>query len=74
MSVGVENDSLHVRTDWVSVGLGKEPGTRKDGEIVRHNPNKLVEGCLVAGHAMNACAVNDERVLGGWPCHECLRW
>lgn len=31
-----------------------EPGTCKDREILRHDPHKLVEGCLVAGCAMGA--------------------
>ena len=31
-----------------------EPGTCKDREIMRHDPHKLVEGCLIAGAAM-AC-------------------
>ncbi|XP_068253851.1 NADH dehydrogenase [ubiquinone] flavoprotein 1, mitochondrial isoform X1 [Nyctibius grandis] len=33
-----------------------EPGTCKDREIMRHDPHKLVEGCLVAGRAMAARA------------------
>ncbi|NQW11018.1 MAG: NADH-quinone oxidoreductase subunit NuoF [Alphaproteobacteria bacterium] len=33
-----------------------EPGTCKDREIMRHDPHKLVEGCLVAGYAMRASA------------------
>ena len=33
-----------------------EPGTCKDREIMRHDPHKLVEGCLVAGYAMRARA------------------
>jgi len=33
-----------------------EPGTCKDREILRHDPHKLVEGCLVAGFAMKARA------------------
>ena len=33
-----------------------EPGTCKDREIMRHDPHTLVEGCLVAGRAMNAKA------------------
>jgi len=33
-----------------------EPGTCKDREIMRHDPHKLVEGCLVAGCAMGARA------------------
>jgi len=31
-----------------------EPGTCKDREILRHDPHKLVEGCLIAGFAMGA--------------------
>jgi NADH-quinone oxidoreductase subunit F len=31
-----------------------EPGTCKDREIMRHDPHLLVEGCLLAGFAMNA--------------------
>src|SRR6202795_5176224 len=33
-----------------------EPGTCKDRDIIRHDPHKLVEGCLVAGFAMGATA------------------
>jgi NADH dehydrogenase (ubiquinone) flavoprotein 1 len=33
-----------------------EPGTCKDREILRHDPHKLIEGCLIAGRAMNAKA------------------
>ncbi|KAK6851276.1 NADH-ubiquinone oxidoreductase 51 kDa subunit [Apiospora arundinis] len=33
-----------------------EPGTCKDREIMRKDPHKLLEGCLVAGRAMNATA------------------
>ena len=31
-----------------------EPGTCKDREIMRKDPHKLVEGCLIAGYAMRA--------------------
>ena len=31
-----------------------EPGTCKDREIMRHDPHKLVEGCLVASFAIGA--------------------
>ncbi|TDI61508.1 MAG: NADH-quinone oxidoreductase subunit NuoF [Alphaproteobacteria bacterium] len=31
-----------------------EPGTCKDREIIRHDPHKLVEGCLLSGVAMRA--------------------
>jgi NADH-quinone oxidoreductase subunit F len=33
-----------------------EPGSCKDREIIRHDPHKLIEGALVAGHAMRARA------------------
>ncbi|MGB5093997.1 MAG: NADH-quinone oxidoreductase subunit NuoF [Parvibaculum sp.] len=31
-----------------------EPGTCKDREILRHDPQKLIEGCLIASFAMGA--------------------
>ena len=31
-----------------------EPGTCKDREIMRHDPHTLIEGCLIAGFAMNS--------------------
>ncbi|KOB66628.1 NADH dehydrogenase flavoprotein 1 ubiquinone, partial [Operophtera brumata] len=33
-----------------------EPGTCKDREIMRHDPHKLIEGCLIAGSCMGATA------------------
>jgi len=33
-----------------------EPGTCKDRDILRHDPHKLVEGCLLAGVGMGASA------------------
>jgi len=33
-----------------------EPGTCKDREIIRHDPHKLIEGCLIAGFAVGAHA------------------
>ena len=33
-----------------------EPGTCKDREIMRNDPHKLVEGCLIGGYAMRASA------------------
>ncbi|NKD84923.1 NADH-quinone oxidoreductase subunit NuoF [Haematospirillum jordaniae] len=33
-----------------------EPGTCKDRDIMRHDPHKLVEGCLIASFAMRAHA------------------
>jgi NADH dehydrogenase (ubiquinone) flavoprotein 1 len=40
-----------------------EPGTCKDREIMRGDPHKLVEGCLVAGRAMNATAGQSKLIL-----------
>ena len=36
-----------------------EPGTCKDRDMIRHEPHKLIEGCLLAGFAMgaNACYI-----------------
>ncbi len=31
-----------------------EPGTCKDRDIMRHDPHKLIEGCLLSGFAMGA--------------------
>ena len=31
-----------------------EPGTCKDRDILRHEPHRLLEGCLIAGFAMGA--------------------
>ncbi|MGY8986386.1 MAG: NADH-quinone oxidoreductase subunit NuoF [Sphingomonadales bacterium] len=33
-----------------------EPGTCKDRDLMRHDPHKLIEGCLIAGFAMQAVA------------------
>jgi NADH-quinone oxidoreductase subunit F len=33
-----------------------EPGTCKDRDILRHDPHKLIEGALIGGFAMGACA------------------
>ncbi len=33
-----------------------EPGSCKDRDILRHDPHKLIEGCLIASFAMNAHA------------------
>jgi NADH-quinone oxidoreductase subunit F len=33
-----------------------EPGTCKDRDIMRHDPHKLIEGCLIASFAMSAHA------------------
>jgi len=49
-----------------------EPGTCKDRDIIRHDPHKLIEGCLIASFAMGAhtCYIyirgeffNESRVL-----------
>jgi len=46
--VGVRPHYLVVNADE------SEPGTCKDRDIIRHEPHKLIEGCLVAGFAMRA--------------------
>lgn len=63
-----------------------EPGTCKDREIMRNDPHKLVEGCLVAGRAMGARAAyiyirgefynessNLQVILQRGVCNECYR-
>jgi len=40
-----------------------EPGTCKDREILRHDPHKLIEGCLVAGRGIGARAGMSEHAL-----------
>ena len=36
-----------------------EPGTCKDRDLMRHDPHKLIEGCLIASFAIgaNACYI-----------------
>ena len=47
----------HPRPKYLVVNADEgEPGTCKDREIMRHDPHKLIEGCLVAGKAMHARA------------------
>ncbi len=48
--VGVRPHYLVVNADE------SEPGSCKDRDILRHDPHKLVEGCLIASFAMNAHA------------------
>lgn len=49
--------SLDGRPSYLVVNADEgEPGTCKDREIMRHDPHKLVEGCLIAGFAMRAHA------------------
>ena len=31
-----------------------EPGTCKDRDIIRNEPHKLIEGCLISGYAIKA--------------------
>jgi NADH-quinone oxidoreductase subunit F len=46
-----------VRPHYLVVNADEgEPGTCKDRDILRHDPHKLIEGCLVAGFAMSAKA------------------
>jgi len=65
-----ENDG---RPHFLTVNADEsEPGTCKDRDIIRHDPHKLIEGCLVACFAMaaHACYIyirgefyNESRVL-----------
>jgi len=49
--------SLCARPRYLVVnGDEGEPGTCKDREILRHDPHKLIEGCLVAGCGIGARA------------------
>ncbi len=52
-----DGKSLDGRPHYLVVNADEsEPGTCKDREILRHDPHKLVEGCLIAGVAMGAHA------------------
>ncbi|ORZ35284.1 hypothetical protein BCR44DRAFT_331120 [Catenaria anguillulae PL171] len=51
------NGHLDPRPKYLVVNADEgEPGTCKDREIMRSDPHKLIEGCLVAGRAMGARA------------------
>lgn len=58
-----------------------EPGTCKDREIMRHDPHKLLEGCLIAGVGMRARAAYiyirgeyvNERLNLEKALHECYK-
>lgn len=58
----VDNGSIDVvvlccRPRYLVVNADEgEPGTCKDREIMRHDPHKLIEGCLVAGRGIGARA------------------
>ncbi|XP_046549014.1 LOW QUALITY PROTEIN: NADH dehydrogenase [ubiquinone] flavoprotein 1, mitochondrial-like [Haliotis rubra] len=57
MKWGFMNKPSDGRPKYLVVNADEgEPGTCKDREIMRHDPHKLVEGCLVAGKAMGARA------------------
>uniref|UniRef100_A0A8C7CQ02 NADH dehydrogenase [ubiquinone] flavoprotein 1, mitochondrial n=1 Tax=Oncorhynchus kisutch TaxID=8019 RepID=A0A8C7CQ02_ONCKI len=57
MKWGFMNKPSDGRPKYLVVNADEgEPGTCKDREIMRHDPHKLVEGCLVAGRAMGAHA------------------
>jgi NADH-quinone oxidoreductase subunit F len=48
---------IGVRPHYLVVNADEgEPGTCKDRDIIRHDPHKLVEGCLIAGFAIGAHA------------------
>ncbi|XP_038051760.1 NADH dehydrogenase [ubiquinone] flavoprotein 1, mitochondrial-like isoform X3 [Patiria miniata] len=57
MKWGFMNKPSDGRPKYLVVNADEgEPGTCKDREIMRHDPHKLVEGCLVAGMSMGARA------------------
>lgn len=57
MKWGFMNKPSDGRPKYLVVNADEgEPGTCKDREIMRHDPHKLIEGCLVAGVAMHARA------------------
>lgn len=57
MKWGFMNKPSDGRPKYLVVNADEgEPGTCKDREIMRNDPHKLVEGCLVAGRAMGARA------------------
>ncbi|XP_071115546.1 NADH dehydrogenase [ubiquinone] flavoprotein 1, mitochondrial-like [Haliotis cracherodii] len=57
MKWGFMNKPSDGRPKYLVVNADEgEPGTCKDRDIMRHDPHKLVEGCLVAGKAMGARA------------------
>jgi hypothetical protein len=45
-----------------------EPGTCKDREIMRHDPHKLIEGCVIASFAMGANKCKLDVVWGDAVC------
>jgi NADH dehydrogenase (ubiquinone) flavoprotein 1 len=50
-------DGFFYRPHYLVINANEgEPGTCKDREILRGDPHKLIEGCLIAGRAMNATA------------------
>ena len=59
-----------------------EPGTCKDRDMMRNDPHKLVEGCLIAGVAMGATAgyiyirgeFHNEAEVVERPCGSLRRW
>ncbi|XP_010773860.1 NADH dehydrogenase [ubiquinone] flavoprotein 1, mitochondrial-like isoform X2 [Notothenia coriiceps] len=57
MKWGFMNKPSDGRPKYLVVNADEgEPGTCKDREIMRHDPHKLIEGCLIAGRAMGARA------------------
>lgn len=57
MKWGFMNKPSDGRPKYLVVNADEgEPGTCKDREIMRHDPHKLIEGCLVAGRSMGAQA------------------
>ncbi len=50
-----ENQGKNTKPHYLVVNADEsEPGTCKDREILRHDPHKLLEGCLIGARAINA--------------------
>jgi len=54
---GMPKNPTEDRPNFLVVNADEsEPGTCKDRDILRNEPHKLIEGCLIAGYAMRARA------------------
>lgn len=57
MKWGFMNKPSDGRPKYLVVNADEgEPGTCKDREIMRHDPHKLIEGCLISGRSMGVRA------------------
>ncbi|KXJ16735.1 NADH dehydrogenase [ubiquinone] flavoprotein 1, mitochondrial [Exaiptasia diaphana] len=69
MKWGFMNKPSDGRPKYLVVNADEgEPGTCKDREIMRNDPHKLIEGCLVAGASMGARAAYKAGLIGKNAC------